>query len=241
MQEFLKYAVNNYNFDNKIAYKLQKEKISITKKNEGQLNYWTYDEFNKFINCVTNEIDKLMYIFLYYTGLRLGEMIALTWKDVDLKNKKLYINKTFSNKVEKEYLKDKNNKYIIIDPKTANSVRVIDLDDELVRLLKKHRLNEQKIYNFSESWFLFGNIKHIAVTTFKRHLDYWISIANVKHITPHGFRHSHASLLIYLGCDARDVANRLGDTVEVVESTYIHLFPEKKAITISKINDFVKK
>ena len=55
-------------------------------------------------------------------------------------------------------------------------------------------------------------------------------------ITIHGFRHSHASLLINLGLDFKEVAERLGDTVEMVQNTYYHMFPEKKSNTVNALN-----
>ena len=62
-------------------------------------------------------------------------------------------------------------------------------------------------------------------------------MAGVKRITPHGFRHSHVSLLINLGCDSREVANRVGDTIQVIENTYYHMFPQKKNHTVSVLNN----
>ncbi len=88
--------------------------------------------------------------------------------------------------------------------------------------------------------FIFGNIHYIPSTTFRRNLNYYIDIAKVKKITPHGFRHSHASLLINLGCDSRDVAERLGDTVQMIEKTYYHMFPEKKKTTVKLLNSLKK-
>src|SRR5699024_1086165 len=108
-------------------------------------------------------------------------------------------------------------------------------------LLLKHYEEEQKIYNFSKEMFVFGNVKYIAPTTFRRKLNKYIDISKVKIITPHGFRHSHASLLIHLGCDSREVAKRLGDTVQVIESTYYHMFPEKEKHTITVLNNFKKR
>lgn len=240
LQEILEYAVNNYDFDKKVATKLQKQRVDNVKDktNDAETNYWTYEEFKKFIRNVTNDLDKLMYNFLYFTGLRLGEMIALTWKDIDLEKKKLKIYKTFTNKIEGQT-------FAILDPKTSNSVRTIDLDDELIEMLKEHKLNEEKIVNFDKDMFIFGNVKYIAPTTFANHLNKNITTAIlrgnlIKRITPHGFRHSHASLLIFLGRDSRDVADRLGDTVQTIEKTYAHLFPEKRKETIDVLNNFKK-
>lgn len=235
LREILFFAVDNYDFDRKVATRVQKQKISKRKEksNDEEQNYWTYEEFEYFIKNVNNDLDYLMYNFLYFTGLRLGETIALTWNDVDFKRKKLKINKIFTNKVEGQV-------FAILDPKTDNSFRTIDLDDKLVGMLKEHRLNEEKIYSFNNDMFMFGNVKYISPTTFARHLNDWIALAKTKRITPHGFRHSHVSLLINLGCDVRDVADRIGDTVQIVEKTYQHLFPEKRSATINKLNNFKK-
>lgn len=233
--EILEYTVNNYEFDRKILSKLHKNKNESVKnvKENIDLNYWTFEEFKQFIKVVDDELYKTMFIFLYYTGVRLSEMIALTWNDINFKNKTLRINKTYADKVEGE-------NYIITSPKTNNSNRIIDLDDYLITILKKHYEHEKKVYNFNKEIFVFGNYKHIAPTTFRRYLYYYINIANVKTITPHGFRHSHVSLLINLGCDSRDVADRVGDTIEVIESTYYHMFPSKKARTVSFLNNLDK-
>ncbi len=232
LKEMLMFSADNYDFDMKIVTRLQKEKDCAPKriKSDAETNYWTLEEFKKFINHVDKDLDKLMYIFLYYTGLRLGEMIALTWDDLCFDRKEIVITKTFTNKIS-DY------EWKIISPKTNNSVRKVDLNDNLIELLKKHKEKEQKLYGFNNDMFIFGNVKHISPTNFALHLNNWINIAKVKTITPHGFRHSHASLLIHLGCDSRDVADRLGDTVQVVESTYAHLFPKKRSETLEKLNN----
>ena len=65
-------------------------------------------------------------------------------------------------------------------------------------------------------------------------------MANVKRITIYGFRYFHASLLIDLGLDFKDVAERLGDTIEMVQNTYYHMFPEKKSKTVNALNNLHK-
>lgn len=232
MQSILDYSIDNYNFPKKIRNKLQKNKIEIieTKKTSSKNNFWTYEEFQKFINTVNNTFYYTIFNFMYFTGVRYGEMNALTWNDIDFNKKTLTINKNLNFRVE-------GGGYIITTPKTENSIRTIDLDDELIGLLKKHFELESKIYNFNKSMFVFGNIRYFPATTFRENLNRYIKKANVKKITPHGFRHSHASLLINLGCDSRDVAERLGDTVQMVEKTYYHMFPEKKKKTIEILNN----
>lgn len=231
LQEILSYAVNNYDFDIKVASKLQKNKVHEVKKRikESEINFWTLDEFKKFIAVVDDEFYFTLFNFLYYTGLRYGEMSALTWKDIDFERKELIINKSLTTKI-------KDGGYAITPPKTNNSNRIIDLDDNLITILKKHYEKESKIYNFDKSMFIFGNVRFLAQTTFRNNLKKYVKKANVKYISPHGFRHCHASLLIYLGCDSRDVAERLGDTTDVIETTYYHMFPKKKKHTLDMLN-----
>lgn len=200
-------------------------------KNDAEWNFWTYDEFHKFIVNVDDRNDFIMFNFLYYTGLRKREMFALTWDDLDFNKKTLAINKQITNHVG-------TGTYEITSTKTKNSDGLIDLDNHLIKLLQEHYVHETKLYGFNKSWFIFGNIKPISSTSLARKLDYYINISNVKKITPHGFRHSHASLLIHLGCDEYEVATRLRDNVETVMKTYYHMFPEKKTSTINTLNNF---
>jgi len=230
LKEILDYAVCNYDFDIKIASKLQKVKIEkVTNQMDSEINFWTYNEFKQFINSVNNEFYYILFNFFYYTGLRIGEVCALNWKDIDFNKKTLRINKTLSYKVFDE-------PYVITTPKTNNSNRIIELNDNLVKLIKKHKNNQKNIYGFTDNWFVFGDVKPLSPTTFKRYLYNYIEAANVKKITPHGFRHSHVSLLINLGCDSRDVAERIGDTVQMVEKTYYHMFPSKKTHVLNVLN-----
>ena len=89
-KEILTYAKDNYEFDAKIVSRVQKKRISkeIKTINEAEWNFWTNEEFDIFINCVDDPLYYTIFNFLYYTGLRLGEMIALTWEDINLEKKK---------------------------------------------------------------------------------------------------------------------------------------------------------
>lgn len=230
-REFLQFCSDEYDLSRKLYSKLNLYKISVSsKKNDAEWNFWTFEEYQSFIEVVDAFFDRVMFEFLYYTGVRLGEMIALKWKYVNLEKKYIEIKYTFTNSVEGK-------SYDFVDPKTKNSIRIIELDDDLAELLKLHLEEEKKIYGFNPEYLVFGNIKHISPTNFRRILNKYIEKANCKKITPHGFRHSHVSLLINLGCDSRDVAEQIGDTIEVVEKTYYHMFPEKKKIPTNKLNE----
>lgn len=234
MKEILNYAVINHNFDAKIANRLQRNKNEkVVEEHKDVIeNFWTYDEFNIFISKVDEEEYYTLFNFLYYTGLRISEATALNWKDIDFKRKIVRINKTLTVNVEGA-------DYLITSPKTSNSVRLVDLTDNIVNLLKAHYKYAQTLYKFSDEYFVFGDIRPLPQTTIRRKLKSYIELSKCKKITLHGFRHSHVSLLINIGLDIRQVADRIGDTREVVESTYYHMFPEKKIEAVDKLNKFI--
>ena len=233
LKELLEYASIYYGFDIKIVHALVKIRNDQPKslENKSKSNYWTYDEFKKFIECVDNEYYYLVFTFLYKTGLRIGEFRALNWNDIDLVNKKLSVTKSMS----KDCLSE--GKSIIVSPKTENSIRCIDLDNKLVDLLIEYKKEQEKYYGFNNNWFVFGGVRYTSATTLRRYLNEYISKANVKKITIHGFRHSHVSLLINIGCDFKDVSERIGDTISMIQNTYYHMFPEQKKIIIERINE----
>ncbi len=228
-RELLNYTKDNYILDQKVITSLQSNKDENPSKEEKLTNFWDYKEWQKFIKNVDDEYYYLIFNFLYFTGCRIGEVMALNWNDIDFENKTININKTLNAKVG-------NNSYIITSPKTKNSIRKIDISDNLLTLLKTHYENEKKIFGFNQDMFIFGNITHLALTTLRTHLDNYIKKANVKRITPHGFRHSHVSLLIHLDCNFRDVAERIGDTIQMVQNTYYHMYPEEKSKVVKLLN-----
>lgn len=242
LKNFFEYCRDNYDFDNKVVAKIIKYRndTPLDKLQDSEWNFWCYDEWEEFINVVDNYDYKMMYIFLYYTGLRFGEFDALNWHDFDPVNKTIKVTKTLSTKC-------KGKKFVIQSPKTDNSVRVVDLDDDLNEsLIEYKKYKENKYYGFNDDNYIFGDIKYVAHTTFRRHLDKYINKVkeireDFKRITAHGFRHSHVSLLIELGCDSRDVAERIGDTIQMVEETYYHMFPKKKKLTVDKLNNLKNK
>ena len=187
----------------------------------------------KIINVVNDNTYYVLFYFLFFTGVRKGELFALTWNDFDFENKTISITKTLSAKVG-------TGTYQITTPKTDNTIRLIDLDDKLYELLKKHYESESKLYNFNNSMFIFGNIKPISSTTLDRKLNYYISLANVKKISVHGFRHSHITMLLSNNVPLRAVADRVGDTIEVIEKTYYHVLPKTRSIPVDFINNFNK-
>ena len=188
--------------------------------NTEKIRYITYEEFNKFQDAITDLSDKAYFNFLYYTGVRKGEAAALTWNDINFETKKIKIIKQLNFRTFENYPKVTNTK--------NKKNRVISMPKQLINVLLDYYEFQKKIYGFNKDWYVFGGTKYFSYTTIARHCDQYFKNSNMwdKRITIHEFRHSHASLLISNKIPVNLIANRLGDTIEVVLNTYAHLFPE---------------
>jgi len=224
MVNILNYAIRFYGLKDNIATLTGnfRRKTELKKK----VDFWTIDEFSKFINCVDNFVYKVLFETLYYTGLRQGEALALNWNDY--KDGYLDITKTIS----KETV-DK--KRVINTPKTDKSIRQVKLDDELISKLNELKSYYQKFEGFEDGWFIFGGLNPLSPSTIGRKKDKYCVIAEVKKIRIHDFRHSHASLLLSMNVPITVISERLGHSdINMTLNTYSHMIPkdEDKAIII---------
>lgn len=128
---------------------------------------------------------------LAYTGLRIGEMIALKWGDIDVNNQTLRVYKTYYNPTNNKL------KYQLLTPKTEGSIRTITIDPILIGLLEIHKNEQDKIKKvnkpfYKDNKFIFATnegypktIKHIAIR-----MSRLLKKTSIKkHVTPHSFRH----------------------------------------------------
>ena len=239
LNSFLNYCEIEYNIPNNL--KLIKKPKDTSIKNE--ILFWEVEDFNRFIKYCNFDLnvfnDCLWYtyfIFSYYSGLRIGEIIAL--KENDIKNNILYINKTLSNKAfGKTYTITTTKNYKIYNKKLPDIA--LNAINNFLSLKKALKIKNE---------FLFGTYTPLPQTTIRRNLNKYIDLANsnikdeeskLKRISPHGFRHSYVSLLIHLGCSTKTVAELIGDTEDMVITTYSHLYNDEKDNAINKINSFL--
>lgn len=217
----LNYCIKFFDLEKNVASIVGNFKNTEIKK---QLDVWTNKEFKKFLKSIKKEDYqyKILFKFLFYTGCRLGEALALNWNDIN-KNQ-ISINKT----ITKECI---NGKRLITTPKTKTSNRIILIDIFLrydLYKLKKHYLtiNEN---NFSKNNFVFGNLKPLAPTTIERKKNNYCKLANVKQIRLHDFRHSHSTILYNSGIAVKLITDRLGHSdIGITLNTYIHILDKDK-------------
>lgn len=195
-----------------------------------EMLFWQPEEFMAFIK----EVGQLRYYAffntLYWCGLRIGEALALTWKDVDLSKRIIKVRKSYSKHGR-----------IISTPKTENSIRDILIPEMCLDALYKHREAHTKTIGYNENRFVFDFEKPLDDNSIRYVKNSACKKSGVKQIRIHDFRHSHVSLLINLGFNPFDIAKRLGHTVEMVNNVYGHWFTDAQQNMVDKLDEVSKK
>lgn len=196
---------------------------SIGKKNADEMQFWTPDEYKRFRKAIEDKPRSyIAFQVLYYTGMRIGELMALTLDDIDLDCGTVTINKTYTRLDGRD---------VVTPPKTPKSNRVITIPAFLCDELRAYT---EQIYDAAGDTRLFDFTKHFLVHEMGR----GCKASGVKKIRLHDIRHSHASLLIELGFSPLLIADRLGhEKVETTLNTYSHLWPNKQEEVAAKLEE----
>lgn len=201
-----------------------------------EMNFWTFQEFTQFINSFDEKdfVFKAYFIFLFNTGVREGEALALKFDDI--RNNDVFICKTIS----KEYY---NGARIVTTPKSHDSIRHLKLDNYTIDVINKLKKTYKKVFgkNFNDNFYLFGGNRPLAVTTIKRKKDHYVNISGVKNIRIHDFRHSHATFLLKKNVPIVEISRRLGHSdINMTIKTYSHLKNEYELETLNVFNSIYK-
>ena len=207
---------------------------TIGKKHRDEITFWTLSEFKKFI-AIMKETDpaRIAIETLFYTGMRRGELLALTPRDID-EGRLLSISEDEFEKsphtidINKTY-QEINGKPFTGPPKTGKSKRKIEIPLALAKILRAY---VHSLYGISSNERIFP----YTVTWLSTVIDRNAPRAGVKKIRVHDLRHSHASLLIDLGFSPLLIKERLGhENIETTLQTYSHLYPSKTEDLIEKL------
>lgn len=187
---------------------------SIGKSRAEEMSFWTIDEFRQFVDCIMDKRQSYMsFMILYWTGMRLGELLALTPADIDLDKHTISITKSYQRLGKKD---------VVTPPKTPKSKRLITISEFLVVDIKDYM---DSLYEVQEDDRLFPVTKYFLEHEMQR----GIKASGVKRIRIHDLRHSHASMLVELGFSPLEIADRLGhEKIETTLNTYSHLYPNKQ-------------
>lgn len=199
--------------------------------------YFERDELERFLQASVRlglQHDQEWFFLLAFTGMRVGELCALKWTDINFEDKQIRITKTMDNPTHNM------RKYELTPPKTKKAIRVIDVDDDLLALLKKHRAKQHRIRlkfkrdirDYDDSNFVFArdsghpyDPRFIYTRTVR--LCRAAGLSKVE--GPHILRHTHITMLTESGVDLPTIMQRVGhDDSRTTTSIYTHITKRMK-------------
>lgn len=215
------YAVRNYELRSNPAAKVG----NMGSEERKEMLFWTKDEYLKFSEEMMDKpVSYYAFQMLYWTGIREGELLALTPADFDFKKGTVKISKTF------QHLKGKD---VITSPKTKKSNRTIQMPEFLCAEMQEYM---QMQYGLKKNDRIFT----ITKSYLHHEMNRGSETAGVKRIRIHDLRHSHISLLIDMGFSAVAIADRVGHESIEITYRYAHLFPSKQ-LEMAKRLDCINK
>lgn len=205
--------------------------------------YYEKEELLEFLEIAKNYPDPIYPIFriLAFTGLRKGELLALRWKDIDFEKRTLSVKQTLATCDKWEI------KFQV--PKTEKSLRTISIDSETLQVIKRWQLRQKEYFlkmgikptkNGEQLLFVSEENKPLYLDYVNHNLKIIINENNLKRITPHGFRHTHCSLLFESGASLKEVQVRLGHTdIKTTMDIYTHVTKRQTEETANRFADFM--
>lgn len=185
-----------------------------------EMLFWTKSEYLKFSEAMMDKpLSYYAFELLYWCGLRVGELLALTAEDFDLKKGVLKINKSY----QRLHGND-----VITTPKTQKSNRTIKLPSFICDEMKDFI---SMTYDKTPDARLFPVTKRYL----HHEMDRGARVTGVKRIRVHDLRHSHVSLLINMGFSAVAIADRVGHESIEITYRYAHLFPSEQTKIAEKL------
>ena len=195
------------------------------KQHGPEMLFWTKDEYMKFIETMKRKpMSYYAFQILYWTGIRCGELLALTREDFDLEKRTLRINKTYQ---------VVNGEEMTTSPKTEKSNRTIELPQFLCDEMADYF---DSIYGLDD----ISRIFPISKSYLHHEMDRGAKEAGVKRIRIHDLRHSSCALLVELGYSPVQIAERLGHETVTITDRYSHLYPSVQRKMADRLNDTFK-
>lgn len=214
------YAIDTHNHN----YNPVKKAKKMGEKKAKKMKFYTIDEFNRFIKSFENNSTLyIIFLILFYTGIRVGELLALKPNDFDFQKMTLRVDENYQ--VVKK-------KKLLLSPKSESGFRTISIPSKLALDIQDYL---SKLHGIRKNDLIFK----VSKSYLNDHIKEGAEIAGVKKIRVHDLRHSHASLLIEEGkFSYKLIAERLGhSSTKELDETYGHLYPNKDNEVGVALND----
>ena len=203
------HAVNFYHLPSNPAQKAG----NMGKEEHREMLFWTKEEYLKFADAMMDKpVSYYAFEMLYWCGLRMGELLALTPADFNFETHTLRINKSY----QRLHRED-----VITPPKTLKSNRTIKMSQFLCDEMQDYM---EMLYGLKED----GRIFTISKSYLHHEMNRGSKVSGVKRIRVHDLRHSHVSLLINMGFTVLAIADRMGHESIDITYRYAHLFPSEQ-------------
>lgn len=181
-----------------------------------------------FHNCAAAAKDIPSLLGLY-TGMRLGEICALKWTDIDWQQKQIAVRRTVQ-RMANTGPTSRRTELFVGPPKSASAYRMMPVPDFILHLLKEQRNN-------SVSSYLFGRGERPAdPRTIQRRFQHFTKACGISHIHFHTLRHSFATRLLETGVDVKTVSTLLGhSSVRTTLDSYTHITPDRQRRAVGRL------
>jgi len=210
----------------KVKIKQPKARIVyLTKKEQSILEKYINDNFN---------LRNLAILMDLYTGLRIGELCALQWSDIDFVNNTISISKTVQRIKDNDINSNTKTKLIITEPKTEHSVRTIPIPKFLIEILKKYRSDED-IYIFTKS------NKPKDPRALEKYFKDLLLKCGIRDLVFHSLRHTYATRSREAGIDIKILSELLGhSSYKITLDIYVHTSLDFKKDSIKSLVKYLK-
>lgn len=228
----------------------EQKSIDEIEGNAPTLKYLEKDELKLFLSTAQTyglSQDYPIFLLLAYTGMRIGELCALKWSDIDIEHHTISVTKTY-------YNPNNNRKnYKLFPPKTSAGIRDIDVDDTVIKALKKHKIKQnvsRLIYSntyYNEN-FVFANDNEMLpgypyyIKKISTRMSRLLKLANLNNsLTLHSLRHTHTSLLAEADVSLPQIMERLGHKDEsTTRDIYLHVTKQRKKEASQKFKNLME-
>lgn len=237
------YIIKNYCVGKSICIP---EDNQVNEDDEETISVFTLEDQSKFISAIDNHRLKALFLMALGTGLRLGEIIALKWTDIDFDKCTVSVKRTIKGVT---MLEGDKRVYRLIEqtPKTKHSIRTIPIPKSLISVLKEHEENQLKeidaageVYSKNDLIFCTELGTAIDPRNLRRAYERVLSKNNIEYKKFHSLRHTYATRLFEKDVPLKTVQILLGHSdISITANIYTHVMPEEKLKAIDKIDDLL--